>query len=206
MQHIDKYTIFAVFSPTTGKVQSIHIKEFGHVPTDAIRISSAQYKRLLESDNWVYDWDNDTLKYEVPVEEPNLDEMRIEAHDKINARVETEILAGFTVKIDGHYAKFDCDLTAQQNITQQVIHMQTRAQAASNPEEFYKNVELVIRCYVDGAYDKSTLEINGLQLLTVYDAMNEHIDMARKRGWAQKDYVTAGERTIAELETYLKKI
>ena len=206
MNNIDNYTIFAVFDPTSGKLQSVHIKEFAPIPSDAIKITAAQYKRLLENENWVYDWDNDTLKYEVPVVEPNLDEMRIEAHNKINARVESEILAGFTVRLNGHYIKLDCDLVTQQNIQHQVASMSMQLALGEKTEADFRKLTIRLRGYVDGAYDKSTIEINALQLNDVYDAMQNHIDMARERGWTQKDYVSAGERTIQELETYLKKI
>lgn len=206
MNNIDNYTIFAVFDPTSGKLQSVHVKEFASIPSDAIRITAAQYKRLLENDNWVYDWDNDTLKYEVPVVEPNLDEMRIEAHNKINARVESEILAGFTVRLNGHYIKLDCDLVTQQNIQHQVASMNMQLAFGEKTEADFHKPTIRLRGYVDGAYDKSTIEINALQLNDVYAAMQNHIDMARERGWTQKDYVSAGERTIQELETYLKKI
>ena len=206
MNNIDNYTIFAVFDPTSGKMQSVHIKEFAPIPSDAIKITAAQYKRLLENENWVYDWDNDTLKYEVPVVEPNLDEMRIEAHNKINARVESEILAGFTVRLNGHYIKLDCDLVTQQNIQHQVSSMSMQLALGEKTEADFRKLTIRLRGYVDGAYDKSTIEINALQLNDVYAAMQNHIDMARERGWTQKDYVSAGERTIQELETYLKKI
>ena len=206
MNNIDNYTIFAVFDPTSGKMQSVHIKEFAPIPSDSIKITAAQYKRLLENENWVYDWDNDTLKYEVPVVEPNLDEMRIEAHNKINARVESEILAGFTVRLNGHYIKLDCDLVTQQNIQHQVASMSMQLALGEKTEADFRKLTIKLRGYVDGAYDKSTIEINALQLNDVYAAMQNHIDMARERGWTQKDYVSAGERTIQELETYLKKI